>query len=153
MIEGALPREVVAIHEAGHAAVALALGMRVHGVSIEPVTCDGGTILGILNFDDRAAPVDHVALVWLAGRAAQRHVDGSDLGCGNDISYVRELVRCDAFDALAAESARLVAADWRTVERIASALLRDGSLAGREAHALARSSAPSGRSVQLIRAG
>lgn len=129
---GAAPPTVVsgAIHEAGHAAAALALGVRVGFVRLEP----SGAGQCFCNWDGTTARTR--AIVALAGLAA------AELALPHSSAEHRLRARLDmdeaepALQQLPDDERRqvgpatfdLVRQQWATVERIAAALLERGEL-------------------------
>jgi hypothetical protein len=132
-----MSRELVAIHEAAHAAVALAVGLSPLSIKIEPTQGEAGTVAGLAPFDDTSATREQIALVYLAGRAAQLHAGADDRGCIKDMEFVREL-EVPGFYQLEAEARRLVAANWPAINAVAAELLLRGTLTGREVRSIWR---------------
>lgn len=135
-----------AYHEAGHAAVALALDRPVHRVSVLP----NQDLLGKCEFrkgvqrpsDDW---VETEILIALAGMAAEaRHTGSYDRGAaGRDLRYARKLMlyraserSLDRFERrMLGKVEHLLGDDgvWRAVEAIAAELLKLGAISGRAA--------------------
>jgi ATP-dependent Zn protease len=135
-----------AYHEAGHAAVALALDRPVHRVSVLP----NQQLLGKCEFrkgvqrpsDDW---VETEILIALAGMAAEaRHTGTYDrLAAGKDLSYARKLMlyraserSLDRFERRMLSKVENLMGDdgvWRAVELIAAELLKLGVISGRAA--------------------
>jgi hypothetical protein len=135
-----------AYHEAGHAAVALALDRPVHRVSVLP----NQDLLGKCEFrkgvqrpsDDW---VETEILIALAGMAAEaRHTGTYDRGAaGRDLRYARKLMlyraserSLDRFERrMLGKVEHLLGDDgvWRAVEAIAAELLKLGAISGRAA--------------------
>jgi ATP-dependent Zn protease len=135
-----------AYHEAGHAAVALALDRPVHRVSVLP----NQDLLGKCEFrkgvqrpsDDW---VETEILIALAGMAAEaRHTGTYDRGAaGRDLRYARKLMLSRASERslerferrMLGKVEHLLGDDgvWRAVEAIAAELLKLGAISGRAA--------------------
>lgn len=135
-----------AYHEAGHAAVALALDRPVHRVSVLP----NQDLLGKCEFrkgvqrpsDDW---VETEILIALAGMAAEaRHTGTYDRGAaGRDLRYAHKLMlyraserSLDRFERrMLGKVEHLLGDDgvWRAVEAIAAELLKLGAISGRAA--------------------
>jgi ATP-dependent Zn protease len=137
VLSESLPREVVATHEAGHAVCALAVGARVDLLTIEATERFAGVVAGQTHFDDSGLQPSELAVVWLGGRAAQLRVSTNDLGCGNDLQFVRELCAQPGVSfGVAVEAAnRIITERWAEVERLADALLQRGTLTAPELRA------------------
>ncbi|MGY6249816.1 AAA family ATPase [Bosea thiooxidans] len=86
-------RRHVAIHEAGHAAVALALGFEVARVSIRSQGTIGGVTEHAIPSVSTLADIERRVLVLLAGRAANMLMGAApDTGAANDISEATRLL-------------------------------------------------------------
>src|ERR1700736_1376105 len=82
----------VAYHEAGHAVVGWALGMRFKYMSIKPTKKDTGRIQFSGNWlsRDRKVSENNISILF-AGKIAQETFTGYDLqgfGCGRDFKYI-----------------------------------------------------------------
>ena len=135
-----------AYHEAGHAAVALALDRPVHRVSVLP----NQELLGVCVFrkgvqrpsDDW---VETEILIALAGMVAEaRHTGRYDrAGADKDLRYARKLMlgraserSLDRYERrMVAKTENLLADDgvWRAVELMATELMKLGAISGRAA--------------------
>jgi hypothetical protein len=138
--------EHTAYHEAGHAAIALALGRPVHRVTILPNRdrlgqCEFGK--GTFRPSDDA--LEREILIALAGLAAEaRHSGRYEMGgADRDLRYVRRLVLERKSERAAARyEERMLAkvealldddGTWRAVEAIAAELLKHRTISGRAA--------------------
>ncbi len=135
-----------AYHEAGHAAIALALDRPVHRVSVLP----NQDLLGKCEFRKGVQRpsedwVETEILIALAGMAAEaRHTGRYDRGAaGRDLRYARKLMlyraserSLDRFERrMLGKVEHLLGDDgvWRAVEAIAAELLKLGAISGRAA--------------------
>jgi hypothetical protein len=142
-------REATAYHEAGHAAIALALDRPVHRVSILPNQqrlgqCEFGKAVVRPSED----ALEREALIALAGLAAEARFTGAYAldEAERDLRYVRRLVLERKSERAASRyEHRLLAkveamlgesAIWKAVELIASELLEHGVISGRAARHL-----------------
>jgi ATP-dependent Zn protease len=133
-----------AYHEAGHAAVALALDRPVHRVSVLP----NQDMLGVCVFrkgvqrpsDDW---IENEILIALAGMVAEaRHTGEYDRGAADkDLRYARKLMLARASERsldryerrMLAKTENLLGDDgvWRAVELMAAELMKLGAISGR----------------------
>ena len=141
------PTWKTAIHEAGHAVVALAWGLHFHQVDLH--RRDDGTT-GLIDIAEPDAEVfrgkGRTCLPWLihavAGHWAEERSGGCDGGCGVDYTDAWALAEAAADDAEVtaealmaeanADAARLVAEDWRIILRVARYLYRHRELNRRQ---------------------
>ena len=139
-----------AYHEAGHAAVALALDRPVHKVTILP----GRDLLGWCKFQKGVFRptedwVEREVLIALAGMAAEARFTGDycEDGAARDLRYARKLLaeraggerRADRLERRSLSKVEALLNDddtWRAVELIAEALLKTGTISGRAARHL-----------------
>lgn len=128
--------DVIAIHEAGHAIMAVALGLSLARVQVGD---DPRYIL-----DDSGCPksfrrLDRVR-VLMGGGEAERVVFGRDpFGTGSDDQQIAELLGADDNEvALRAEVARFLDLNRGTLRYVAARLARRGALTGDEVEALVR---------------
>ena len=144
--------EFLAHHEAGHAAVAVALGVRVAWIKIDPsnekgttrtegttalrdalIRLAGGraeTVLDPMSRPHRLAAIEDEVLLWeVLERHILRklpHLDVDELDR-----------RCDAIDdRLARCCLRLVQRRWPAIQRLAAALMERNEMTGAEAEAI-----------------
>lgn len=86
-------RRHAAIHEAGHTAIALALGLNVALVSIRSSGTEGGVTELAVPQVSTLADLDHRVLVLLAGRAANMATGAApDTGASSDLSEATKLL-------------------------------------------------------------
>ncbi len=86
-------RRHVAVHEAGHAAVALTLGFKVAQVSIRGQGSAGGVTDIVIPSVSTRADIEHRVLVLLAGRAANLMMGAApDTGATGDLSEATRLL-------------------------------------------------------------
>jgi ATP-dependent Zn protease len=149
-VMAAVPDEVTAYHEAGHAVVALALGRPVAHVSILPTReflgrCEFGKAI----FRPSEDWLEREILIALGGLAAEALHTGVYAweGAARDHRYVHGLALQRAGNERRAErlERRLLArtehllarpAHWRAVERLAAELVRVREISGRAARHL-----------------
>lgn len=117
-------------HEAGHAAIAAALGMPIASVRVEPERAKVGRLAGRTQVDPLylvtgGASNDALRLQALAGDAVDRR---RGVRSGAHILEVSAEVGANAFGPLWAEAQRLVEQEWPQVELIASAILMTADL-------------------------
>jgi hypothetical protein len=148
----AIDRRAVAIHEAGHAVVALAFGHDVVLVTLGP-SPDDARRLGLCcsNRNDDAMGRFEAAVVALAGPLAEqifaghpRDVRAMMLGSSwktdraNAENHLRRSSMARTLGDAALEAARLVMERWPAIVRVAEALLAQGELGGARIEALMR---------------
>jgi ATP-dependent Zn protease len=142
-----LSDRLTAVHEAGHAVVALAVGRQVHRVSILP----NQTRLGVCELKKgRAKPsgtlLEDEIVILLAGVAAEGRLTGHyDWNAGaRDIRYADQLIESRAATAKQVERMRRRMMDrvehlldgeatWAAVEVIADQLIQHRTISGRAA--------------------
>ncbi len=147
--------EVLAFHEAGHALVAMRVGLRLRSVCIKPEDGHGccrdtlptRTLTGDIMNDADWSWAHQKALILLGGQAAERvyYLDDCNLTlCSqNDEAVLAELC-CDIFGSLGPNSCRwlnelrnetdrIVAAHWKGICSLAELLLSRHHLSGDEA--------------------
>ena len=141
--------EATAFHEAGHAAVAMALDRPVHRVSVIP----GQDLLGECRFGKGVFRptedwVEREILIALAGMAAEaRHTGTYDRGAADrDLRYARRLAidrvgvrQADRLERRMLAKVENLLSDegvWLAVERVAAELIKCGSISGRAARHL-----------------
>lgn len=138
-----------AFHEAGHAAMALALDRPVHKVSVLPnLDYLGQCRFGKGVFRPSEDWVEREILISLAGMAAEARHTGRYCrdGATRDLRYSRKLAlqraterQLDRYERrMIAKVENLLADDalWRAVEAIAAALMDHGTISGRAARHL-----------------
>jgi hypothetical protein len=126
------PRLAIAIHEAGHAIVARALGVPAGRASIEPdgdnsgfaETADPETCRDVWASQGKSRPdhfaTDACAIVSMAGVIAERLVLGEDCGGhASDLADIESFIPDDPGDC---RKERLAQATWQLVERTGLAL-------------------------------
>jgi ATP-dependent Zn protease len=135
-----------AYHEAGHAAVALALNRPVHRVSVLP----NQRLLGKCEFRkgvQRSSDdwIENEILIALAGMAAEAQQTGGydRAAAGHDLRHARKLMlfrtserSLDRYERRMLAKVENLLADvgiWRAVEQIAAELLKLGVISGRAA--------------------
>jgi hypothetical protein len=132
-----------AIHEAAHAVACWHLGVRLE--LVELYQRGGGTTFVHL-FADNKAPASyeeaHRALVVLsAGAAAERHLFGSEEIAADDRNSIDEILAPLAMEPelerswrkrARREARKIVKANWRSVDLVATELMRRGAMAGGE---------------------
>ena len=138
-----------AFHEAGHAAIALALERPVHRVSVLP----SRDRLGQCEFEKGVArpsedSLEREILIALAGMAAEaRHTGKYGFAeADRDLRYVRRLVlrrtsprQAERYERRMLAKVEYLLADegnWKAVEAIAAELLKFGVISGRSARHL-----------------
>jgi len=135
-----MSESLIAHHEAAHACLAILRGVPVRRCSIVPTRTTRGHMLPAI--PTGAIEISDLIVMWLAGDAAERRVAGTAALSENDIAHASMLVAALAgaeldSPAVTASLARFqlladaqVALHWSWIERVASALLRKGTLDG-----------------------
>ena len=136
-----------AIHEAGHAVVARALGYPCDFVTIirdedaAGMTETSARYWGLQTIRERKTRARHEIIITLGGRCAEQIFLGeaNDHGCSDDDEYIEHTIfghrlaadrdeRDDLMDQLGRRCERLVWRNSKKIERLAALLLRRGSL-------------------------
>ena len=138
-------RRRMAYHESGHAISAVAWGVPIHRVSIEPPEMRHSVWF---NTSDNTR-LQRLAAMRLAGSAAERFFVGPVEDDSVDLETARSYLAAVGLDpsqieagltALRSEAERLVRTSWaqKRIRLVADALLRDGRLDGEAVKALCR---------------
>lgn len=158
-------RENTALHEAGHAIVACALGVRLVEVrsSAEMGMRHPGEVTTDLASTAERDRYEFLLVVACAGREALAIANRSSEGCGDDEDAIRRTVLMirplmGQMEALAfvaycrCRAAETLRHNWQAVERLAAALLERNTIPGPEAEEIIFSAVPALRPAQDVEA-